>query len=142
LITSEQIAREKARLPRGWGRFGKAIDYLAELSNPDETLLSTCVALNPNFKHTQVTLVGGLLELTQATNVILAATDERLVVVPTGAAGGPKGHHEIPYAGLELVSQAKKDLTFRWSEGEVHFRGAAKQQLPGFLEVLTPHLSS
>ena len=129
-------------MPRGWGRFGKAIDSLTELSNPDESLLSTCVALNPTFKHTKVGLVGGLLELTKATNVILAATDQRLVVVPTGAAGGPKAHYEIPYAGLELVSQAKKDLTLRWSEGEVHFRGAAKQQLPGFLEVLTAHLSS
>jgi hypothetical protein len=142
VITSEQTAREKARLPRGWGRFGKAVDYLVELSDPHETLLSTCVALNPTFKHTTVTLGGGLLELTKATNVILAATDQRLFVVATGAAGGPRGHYAIPYAGLELVSQAKKDLTLRWSEGEVHFRGAAKQQLPGFLEVLTAHLSS
>jgi hypothetical protein len=142
LITSEQTARERDRLPRGWGRFGKAVNYLVEISDPDETLLPTCVALNPTFKHTTITLAGGLLELTKATNVILAATDQRLVVVPTGAAGGPRGHYAIPYAGLEIESQAKKDLTLRWSEGEVHFRGAAKQQLPDFLDVLTARLSS
>ena len=142
MITSEQTARERERLPRGWGRFGKALDYLEEISDPDETLLSTCVALNPQFKHSHVTLTGGLLELTKATNVILAATDQRLVVVPTGAAGGPRGHYAIPYAGLEIASQGKKDLTLRWSEGEVHFRGAAKQQLPDFLDVVTARLSS
>jgi hypothetical protein len=142
LITPEETTRERGRLPRGWGRFGKAVDYLAEVSDPEETLLSTCVALNPTFKHKTITLAGGLLELTKATNVILAATDQRLIVVPTGAAGGPRGHYPIPYAGLEIVSQSKKDLTLRWPEGEVHFRGAAKQQLPDFLEVVTARLSS
>jgi hypothetical protein len=142
VITAEQTAREKARLPRGWGRFGKAVDYLAELSDPDETLLSTCVALNPTFKHTTRTLGGGLAELAMATNVILAATDQRLVVVPTGAAGAPRGHYAIPYRGLELVSQAKKEVTLRWAEEEVRFRGASKQQLPEFLEMLTAHLST
>lgn len=139
MITSEQTEREKARLPRGWGRFGKAVDYLIEVSEPDETLLSTCVALNPTFKHATARPIGGLLELTKSTNVILAATDHRLVVVPTGAAGGPKEPYVIPYQGLEIVAQAKKDLTLRWPEGELHFRGAAKQQLPEFLEVLSAH---
>jgi len=142
LITSEQTAREKERLPRGWGRFGKAVDYLQEISDPDESLLSTCVALNPKFTHTAITLAGGLLELTKATNVILAATDQRLLVVPTGAAGGPRGHYAIPYPGLQVNSEGKKDLTLRWSEGDVHFRGAAKQQLPDFLDVVTARLSS
>ena len=142
MITPEQTAREKSRLPRGWGRFGKAVDYLTQLSEPDETLLSTCVALNPTFKHSAITLTGGLLELTQSTNVILAATDRRLVLVPTSAAGGPKDHSSIPYQGLEIVAHGKKDLTLRWPEGELHFRGAAKQQLPEFLEVLAAHVSS
>jgi hypothetical protein len=141
LITPEEVARERERLPRGWGRFGKAVDSLPEISDPDESLLSTCVALNPKFKHTAITLTGGLLELTKATNVVLAATNQRLIVVPTGAAGGPRAHYTIPYSGLEITSQAKKDLTLRWSEGEVHFRGAAKQQLPDFLDVLNTRLS-
>jgi hypothetical protein len=141
MITTEQTAREKARLPRGWGRFGKSVDYLTELAEPDETLLSTCVALNPTFKHSAITLAGGLQELTNSTNVILAATTHRLVVVATGAAGGPMGHSSIPYQGLEIVAHAKKDLTLRWPEGELHFRGAAKQQLPEFVEVLSTHLS-
>ncbi len=50
-ITSEEIAREKERLPCGWGRFGKSLDHLAEISRPGETLLSSCVGLNPDYKH-------------------------------------------------------------------------------------------
>jgi Bacterial PH domain len=142
MITSEQTARERGRLPRGWGRFSKAVDHLVEISDPDETLLSTCVALNPTFKHRTVTLAGGLIELTDATNVVIAATDQRLVVVATGAAGGPRGHYAIPYAGLEIADHSKKDLTLRWPDGEIHFRGAAKQQLPELLAAITAQLSS
>ena len=43
MITSEETEREKARLPRGWGRFGKAIDELVAVSEPDEVLLSCCI---------------------------------------------------------------------------------------------------
>jgi hypothetical protein len=46
-VAPEEIAREKERLPRGWGRFGKPSDELAEISEPDESLLSSCVAINP-----------------------------------------------------------------------------------------------
>jgi hypothetical protein len=73
--------------------------------------------------------------------VVLAATDQRLLVVPTGAAGGPRGHYAIPYSELQITSQGKKDLTLRWSAGDVHFRGAAKQQLPDFLDVVTARIS-
>ena len=38
-ITADEIAREKGRLPRGWRRFGKSLDHLAEISVPDESLL-------------------------------------------------------------------------------------------------------
>jgi hypothetical protein len=34
VISPEQTAREKDRLPRGWGRFGKSIDALAGASEP------------------------------------------------------------------------------------------------------------
>jgi hypothetical protein len=49
VITADATARERDRLPRGWGRFGKAIDGLVPIADPDETLLATCVGLNPTF---------------------------------------------------------------------------------------------
>ena len=63
MIDQSQTAREKDRLPRGWGRFGKAIDGLVELSEPDETLVACCVGLNPSFQHRTITLVGAMREL-------------------------------------------------------------------------------
>ena len=99
VISSEQTQREKDRLPRGWGRFGTAIDHLIQISDGDETLLATCVTLNPKFQHRSITLAGGLLELASSTNVVLAATDRRLLVVATGAGGAPRSHFEISYAG-------------------------------------------
>jgi hypothetical protein len=129
-------------LPRGWGRFGKAIDHLTEISGPDESLLSSCLGLNPQFRHGTITLAGGLVELTKSTNVILAATNHRLRFVATGAGGAPRRHEAIPYDGLEIVAVAKKDLTLRWPQGEVHFRGIAKQMLPGFVEALSGRLSA
>lgn len=141
MITAEQTAREKDRLPRGWGRFGKAIDHLTEVSEPDEALLSACVGLNPRFRHTTITLAGGLMELTKSTNVVLAVTDQRLLVVPTGAGGAPRGDETIPFDGLEIVEVAKKDLTLRLPAGEMHVRGIAKQMLPAFVDALSGRLS-
>ncbi len=137
MITPDQIAQQKERLPRGWGRFGKAIDYLAEIGEPDEELLAACVTLNPTFQHRTITLVGGLLELTQSTNVVLAVTDKRLVVIATGAGGAPRSQHTIPFDGLEIVDHAKTEITLRWNEGEARFKGAAKTQLPNLVAALT-----
>jgi hypothetical protein len=131
VITADQTAREKARLPRGWGRFGKAIDHLTEISEPDESLLSACVGLNPRFRHTTVTLAGGLMELTKSTNLVLAVTDQRLILVPTGAGGAPRGDQAIPFDGLEIVEAAKKDLTLRLPEGEMHRPDAGDRLVGG-----------
>jgi hypothetical protein len=49
-ITGQGIDREKKTLPFGWGRFGKALDKLAEISEPTESLLASCVALNPEYQ--------------------------------------------------------------------------------------------
>ena len=146
-ITPEEIAREKKRLPRGWGRFGKSLDRLADISEPNETLLSSCVGLNPSFEHRPRgvavsgvvpvrMLAGGLYEMTQTTNVVLAITNERLIAVGSGFGGAPRDHGAIPLEGLEIVSQAKKEFVVRWPEGEMRIRGAAKQQVPDFLETL------
>ncbi|HEX9065931.1 MAG TPA: hypothetical protein VF843_12555 [Streptosporangiaceae bacterium] len=135
-VTAEDIAREQGRLPRGWGRFGKAVQQLAEICEPDETLLSTCVAINPKFRHTSATLAGGLLEMTESTNVVLAATSQRLIVLGTGISGAPRQHYDLPWPGLQVTQRAKNEFTLRTGVGDIHFRGAAKQQLPGFLDAV------
>jgi Bacterial PH domain len=136
-VTPEEIAREKDRLPRGWGRFGKSLDMLAEIGEADESLLSSCVALNPEFKHKSRSLPGGLLEMTDATNVVLAATDKRLIVLATGMGGAPRKHYVIAYDGLQIADRQKKEFTLRLEDtSEIRFRGAAKQEVPGFLEAV------
>lgn len=135
-ITPEEVEREKKRLPRGWGRFGKSLDHLAEISDGDESLLSSCVALNPEFRHKTVTLAGGLIEMTDSTNVVLAATSKRLIVIATGMGGAPRKHYELSWEGLEIADRQKKEFTLRIQEGEIRFRGAAKQEVPEFLEAV------
>jgi hypothetical protein len=141
-ITSEEIASEKKRLPRGWGRFGKSLDRLAEISAPGESLLSSCVGLNPTFKHKAhvahdaIALVGAFSEMTKSTNVVLASTNERLIVVGRGFAGAPRDDYSIPYDGLEVVSRAAKEFVLSWPEGQVRIHGAAKQQVPEFIDTL------
>src|SRR5262245_22135972 len=39
MATADEAAAAKATLPRGWGRFGKAIDRIVETAAPDESLL-------------------------------------------------------------------------------------------------------
>ena len=136
-ITAEEIKREKKRLPRGWGRFGKTLDRLAAISEPDESLLSSCVGLNPSFKHKTRTLPGGLYEMTKTTNIVLASTSARLILIGTGFGGAPRDDYSIAYDGLEVVSHAEKEFVMRWPEGEMRIRGAAKQQLPGFLDAVS-----
>jgi hypothetical protein len=136
-ITTDQIAREKERLPRGWGRFGKSIDKLAELSGTDETLVCTCVALNPKFEHKTVTLVGGLFEMTKTTNVVLAATNERVLMVGTGFGGAPRADSSIPYDGLRVVSSSEKEFVLQWPDAAMRVRGGHKKQVPEFIEAVT-----
>ncbi len=142
-ITAEEIERAKKTLPFGWGRFGKALDRLAEISEPNESLLASCVALNPEYRYKAKFVPGSPLsvghalhELTKSTNVVLACTNERVIVINTGGAGGPREHVTIPYEGLEIVSQAKKEFVLGLPEGQMGIRGAAKQQVPAFLEAL------
>jgi hypothetical protein len=136
MITTQQTAEQKDRLPMGWGRFGKAIDHLIEVSQPDEQLLAACVTLNPTFVHHSITLRGGLYELTKSTNVVLGATNERLIIVATGVGGGPASNESLPYEGMEIVARDKKEVTLRWPDGEARFHGAAKPMLAPLLTVL------
>jgi hypothetical protein len=136
VITPEEIKREVDRLPFGTGRFAKSIEALVELSTPTESLVATCVGLNPSFEHRSVTLVGGLAELTKATNVVLAATTERVIVLSTGFSGGGREHAEISYDGLEVAAASKKDLTLRWPGNEMTVKGCLKPMLPPLVEAI------
>jgi hypothetical protein len=142
-ITAEQIERAKKTLPFGWGRFGKAIDRLEEISEPSESLIASCVALNPSYQYSARFVPGtplgaahALHELTKTTNVVLFCTNERLIVIGTGGGGAPRDHVSISYDGLEIVSRAKKEFVLGLPEGEMRIRGAAKQQAPAFLDAL------
>jgi hypothetical protein len=136
------IEREKGLLPFGWGRFGKSLEAIAEVAAPDEELLAACIGLNPSFEHRSITLVGGLRELSKSTNVVLAATDRRLLLIPTGAGGAPRDEHsEIPYAGMTLDEVDKRELRLSWPEGKMHVKGLAKPMVPGFERALRERLA-
>jgi hypothetical protein len=142
-ITVEEIEREKKTLPFGWGRFGKALDRLAEISEPNESLLASCVGLNPEYQYKPRFVPGSALsaghalhELTKSMNVVLACTNERLLMISTGGGGAPREHVSIPYEGIEIVSRDKKEFVLGLSDGQMRIRGAAKQQVPLFLGAL------
>jgi hypothetical protein len=139
-ITTEEIEREKKKLPFGWGRFGKAYDQLAELSEPDESLLAAGVALNPEYRQggrfVPGTLASAVSELRKTTNVLVACTNQRLIMVSTGVAGGVRNHASISYEGMEIVERARRYFVITIPEGRIKIRGMAKQLQPRFLEVL------
>jgi hypothetical protein len=150
-IDESQIQREKDRLPRGWGRFGKALSHVREVAQPDESLLSTCIGINPEFQ-----LRGSLTEpvvgiaagpvagrmagiaaaATKDTNLVLAATDRRIIAMATGLRGDPREHGSIPYEGLEITAVEKKKLSLSWPEGSLQLGGVHKKQLPAFVEAI------
>ncbi len=139
-ITREEIERERKTLPFGWGRFGKAYDQLAEVSEPLESLLAAGVALNPEYRQggrfVPGTLASAVSELRKTTNVLVACTNQRLILLSTGVAGGVRDHVSIPYEGMEIVERARRYFVIGVPEGRVKIRGMAKQQQPRVLEVL------
>ena len=139
-ITREEIERERKTLPFGWGRFGKAYDQLAEVSEPGESLLAAGVALNPEYhqggRFVPGTLASAVSELRKTTNVLVACTNQRVILLSTGVAGGVRDHVSIPYEGMEIVERARRYFVLGVPEGRVKIRGMAKQQQPRVLEVL------
>jgi hypothetical protein len=139
-ITPEEIEREKKTLPFGWGRYGKAYDQLAGISKPDESLLAAGVALNPEYhqggRFVPGTLASAVSDLRKTTNVLVACTNRRLIMISTGVAGGVGEHVSIPYEGMEIVERARRYFVIAVPEGRVKIRGMAKPQQPRVLEVL------
>jgi hypothetical protein len=144
MATAEEIGRAKETLPRGWGRFGKAIDGIAAELAADEPLLAVVVAIDPALNQNQFTSANpGLLSIANAskrTNIVLGATDRRIVLALTGLMGGPRETGELTYEGLE-IAPGDKDTTFSLSLSgvPVSFTGAAKTQLPAFVETVAAH---
>lgn len=150
-VDEDQIEREKDRLPRGWGRFGKALGHLAAVAEPDESLVSTCIGVNPEFNirggvgSGAVGIAAGpaagrmisiAAAATKDTNLLLAATDKRIIALATGLRGDPREHGSIPYDGLEIVAAEKKKIGLRWPEGSLQLGGIHKKQLPSFLDAV------
>lgn len=75
-------------------------------------------------------------EMTESTNVVLAATSKRLIVISTGMGGAPRKHHDLAWDGLQIAERKKQEFTLRTEAGEGRFRGAAKQMVPGFLDAI------
>lgn len=136
------IEREKDLLPFGWGRFGKSLERLAEVTEPEEELLAACIGLNPTFEHRSTSLGGVLREINESTNVVLAATDRRLLLLATGMGGAPRDHTEFAYDGMALERVGKRELELTWPEGTMHVKGLAKSMLPGFERALERRLTS
>ena len=139
------VNREKDLLPFGWGRFGKTLEKLPELLDPEEELLAACVGLNPSFEHRSITLAGGLRELTKSTNIVLAATDRRLLLVPTGAGGAPREHREhseLSYEGMAIDEVGKKEMKLSWPDGSMLVKGMAKSMVPPFEQALRARLGA
>jgi hypothetical protein len=135
------VEREKDLLPLGWGRFGKSLEKLPELLEPEEQLLATCVGVNPSFEHRSITLAGGLRELTKSTNLLLAATDRRLLLIATSAGGSPRDHSELAYDGMAIDEVGKRELKLSWPEGRMLVKGMAKSMVPGFAQALRGRLA-
>jgi hypothetical protein len=139
-MSHAEIEREKKTLPFGWGRFGKTYDELAEISRPDESLIAAGVALNPEYRQdgrfVPGTVVSAVHELRKTTNVLVACTNQRMIMLSTGVAGGVRQHVSIPYEGMKLVECTKKHFVLSVPAGRIKIRGMAKQQQPRLLEAL------
>jgi hypothetical protein len=137
-----EIERAKDLLPFGWGRFGKSLDHIAKLAESEEELLAACVGLNPTFEHRSNTLSGVLRELNESTNVVLAVTDRRLLLITTGLGGAPRDHEELAYEGMQLDGVGKRELALSWSDGTMRVEGIAKPMLSDFERALRTRLAA
>jgi hypothetical protein len=82
------------------------------------------------------TVASAVTELRKTTNVVVACTNRRLIMVSTGVVGGVRNHASIPYEGMEIVERARRYFVISVPAGRIKIRGMAKQQQPRFLEVL------
>jgi hypothetical protein len=91
------------------GATARPTTQLAGISEPDESLLAAGVALNFEYhqggRFVPGTLASAVSELRKTTNVLVACTNRRLIMISTGVAGGVREHVSIPYEGLRLLNR-------------------------------------
>jgi hypothetical protein len=135
--TTSAIEREKKRLPFGWGRFGKALDRLAELLEPGEVLESTAVGVFSAYREKWFGKYG-----VGETNVLLGVTDRRLFVMGTTLRGIPIDHDAPEWAELTefmVVSDKKRSVAVSWSDGAVGIDSIAKSAYGGLVTAVAAH---
>jgi hypothetical protein len=120
-----ELERERKRLPWGWGRFGAALERLAEVAPPGERLIVTAVGVNPDYREDHVL---GPLGAGQ-TNLLLAVTDRSLVAIGTTLAGKPTGEVVVPWTevgGVE-IDLKKRRVDVKFGGGTVSVQAIAKK---------------
>ena len=128
-----EVERAKTSFPSA-GRFGKSLDHIAELAEPEEELL----AASSVYRHSSTArmLRGVLRELNESTNVVLAVTDRRLLLITTGLGGAPRHREGLAYAGMQLDEVGRRELALSWPDGTMRVKGIAKPMLPDFERAL------
>jgi hypothetical protein len=133
--TSAAIEREKKRLPFGWGRFGKALDRLAELLEPGEVLEFSAVGVYSEYRRQHMFGKYGAGQM----NVLLGVTDQRLFVIGTALSGKPLDHHAIEWAELTeftVVPDKKRAVAVAWPGGAVAVDSIAKSAFGALSDVI------
>jgi hypothetical protein len=133
--TTAAIKREKKRLPFGWGRFGKALDRLAELLEPGEALEITAVGVYSEYRNQHPFGQFGAGQM----NVLIGVTDRRLFVIGTTLSGKPLDHHAVQWADLTeftVDSDKKRSIAVSWSGGAVAVDSIAKSAFGDLVDVI------
>ena len=134
-MKTSDIKREKERLPRGWGRFGRALERIGEIGEPDELLLISCVGVSEVAATAGFPLSAAFGE----TNAVLAVTNKRLIAVGTGLLGRLGKTEAIPLEdvqGVEVESERKRHLRIDAAGGTLRVKSMAKSTFPEFVQVL------
>ena len=136
-MTMSAIEREKKGLPFGWGRFGKAIDHLAELLEPGEILELTAVGVYSEYREQYFGQIGAGLQ-----NVLVGVTDRRLFWIGTNLKGSPVGHHSVEWADLTeftVTSDKKRSIILGWAGGAFAVDSIAKSAFEDLVTAVAAH---
>ncbi len=136
--TASAVKREKKRLPWGWGRFGKAIDRLAELLEPGEVIESTAVGVYSQYREQHPFGRFGAGQM----NVCIGVTDRRLFLIATTLGGGPLGHDVVEWADLtefRVDSDKKRSIAVSWPGGALAVDSTAKSAFRDLVAAVGAH---
>jgi len=135
--TVSAIEREKKRLPFGWGRFGKALDRLAELLEPGEALELTAVGVYSKYREQYFGQIGAGVQ-----NILVGVTDRRLFLIGTKVSGSPLGHHALEWADVTEFTvdpEKKRSVAVSSPGGGVAIDSIAKSSFGDLLTAVAAH---